>query len=940
MHIQPGDHGYGTVPGHVGADWARRGGAESLIGRRRECGTLDRLVEAVRAGESRALVVRGEPGAGKTVLLEYLAGQAREFRVARAAGVQSEMELAFAGLHQLCGPMMDHAAGIPGPQREALQTAFGIAAGPPPDRFLVGLGVLSLLSEVAGEQALICVIDDEQWLDRATALALGFTARRLGADSVGLVFAAREPGRELTGLPELEVGGLQDGDARALLESALPGPLDTRVRDLIVAETRGNPLALLELPRGLSPGQLAGGFGLAGARPGSAPLAGRIEESFLRQLGALPAETRRLLQLAAADPTGDRSLIWRAASRLSIPVQAAALAEEAGLAAFAPGVRFRHPLVRSAAYQSAAIADRQELHAALAEVTDPITDPDRRAWHRAQAAPGPDEDVAAELEQSAGRAQARGGLAAAAAFLENAALLTADPARYAGRALSAARASMLAGAFGQAQQLLAMADRGGAGQGNEYASAQADLLRGQIAFASSASGDAPALLITAARRLEPFDVELARRTYLEAWAAAYFAGLPAGPGCLLEVARAARSAPAPDGEPGPLDLLLDGLAVLVTDGFAAAAPLLRQTAQVYAGDGVDVDDFLRYAWLATVATVILWDEDRWYAIQARQLRACREAGLLPLLVIQLNSMAQLLTWRGDLPAAASLIAEAAAIAAATGTRFVPFAALGLAAFRGSEAEATQLIDSVIADARAAGQDHGIRAALRCSALLHNGLGRYELAQAEAQQAADEKPMLHASMLVLPELIEAASRTGQAQLAAGALSQLAEMTSVSQSDWGQGVYARCRALLADGADAESWYREAVGRLSRTGGRPEAARAHLLYGEWLRRENRRADAREQLHAAYDMFGTIGMEAFAERARGELLATGETVRKRTVETRNQLTPQEAQIARLAKAGMSNAEIGAQLFLSTRTVEWHLRKVFSKLGISSRRQLHTVLA
>jgi DNA-binding CsgD family transcriptional regulator len=915
---------------------ARPRGQGRFVGRHRECGRLDRLVEAVRAGESQVLVVYGEPGVGKTALLDHLAGRARGCRVARVAGMQSEMEFAFAGIHQLCTPMLDRADGIPAPQRDALRTALGLAAGPPPDRFLVGLAVLSLLSEAATDGPLIGVIDDEQWLDQASAQALGFAARRLGADPVGLVFASREPGPGLAGLPGLDVAGLGEQDARALLDSALAGPLDAQVRDLIVAETHGNPLALLQLPRGLSPVQLAGGFGL----PGTAPLAGRIEESFTRQLAGLPAEARRLLQLAAADPTGDRSLIWRAAGRLAIPVQAAALAEEAGLAAFAPGVRFRHPLARSAVYRSAAIADRQELHAALAEVTDPIADPDRRAWHRAQAAPGPDEDVAAELEQSAGRAQARGGLAAAAAFLEHAVLLTADPARHAGRALAAARASMLAGEFGQARQLLAMADRGGAGRGNEYASAQADLLRGQIAFASSASGDAPALLVMAARRLEPFDVALARRTYLEAWAAAYFAGLPAGPGCLLEVAHAARSAPAPDGAPGPLDLLLDGLAVLVTDGRAAAESLLRQTAQVYAGDEVAVEDFLRYAWLATVATVILWDEDRWYAIQARQLRACREAGLLPSLVIQLNSMAQLLTWRGDLSAAASLIAEAAAIAAATGTRFVPFAALGLSGFRGTEAEATQLIDSVIADCQAAGQDHGIRAARRCSAVLHNGLGRYELALAEAQQAADEKPMLHAGMLVLPELIEAASRTGQTQLAADALSQLAEATSVSQSDWGQGVYARCRALLADGADAENWYREAIERLSRTGSRPEAARAHLLYGEWLRRENRRTDAREQLRTAHGLFDTIGMEAFTERARRELLATGETVRRRAAGTRNQLTPQEDQIARLAQAGLSNAEIGAQLFLSTRTVEWHLRKVFIKLGISSRRQLNSALA
>jgi DNA-binding CsgD family transcriptional regulator len=935
-HTQSGDRGHWVTSGQLSTDPGPRD-AGRLIGRHRECGMLDRLIRAVRSGESRALVVHGEPGAGKTVLLDYLAGQARGCRVARMVGMQSEMELAFAGLHQLCAPMLSHAEQLAVPQRDALRTALGLAAGPPPDRFLVGLAVLSLLSEVAGEAPLIGVIDDEQWLDQASAQALGFTARRLGTDPVGLVFASREPGPELAGLPELDVAGLGEEDARALLESALTGPLDAQVRDLIVAETHGNPLALLELPRGLSPAQLAGGFGL----PGSAPLAGRIEESFARQLAALPAEARRLLQLAAADPSGDRSLIWRAAGRLGIPVQAAALAEEAGLAEFAPGARFRHPLVRSAAYRSAGITDRQELHSALAEVTDPIADPDRRAWHRAQAAARPDEDVAAELERSAGRAQARGGLAAAAAFLERAVQLTADPARHADRALAAARASMLAGAFGKALDLLAMAEAGGAGRLDEFASARIDLLRGQIAFASSATGDAPALLVKAAERLKPFDVALARQTYLEAWAAAYHAGRLAGADQLFDVARAARSAPPPEGEPRPSDLLLDGLAVLITDGRAAAAPLLRRAAQAFAGDGIAADEGLRWGWLAPAAAMTVWDEERWHGVIARQLKSCREAGLLAQLVRYVNSMAQVMIWRGDFAAATSLIAEAATIAAATGTRFVPYAAVMLHGYRGAEAKATQLIEAVLFDAQAAGQGHGIQAAHRASAILYNGLGRYEEARAEAQQAAEEEPGMPSTMLALPDLIEAASRTGQTQLAADALGRLAEATSVGQTDWGQGVYARCQALLADDvASAEGWYREAIDRLSRTRLRPDLARGYLLYGEWLRREGRRTDARAQLRSAYDMLDAIGMEAFAERARRELVATGETVRKQAAGTRDQLTPQEAQIVELAEAGLSNPEIGARLFLSSRTVEWHLRNVFNKLGISSRRQLRTALA
>src|SRR5712691_9258718 len=528
--------------GPMTADPGIGGPAAGLTGRLSECRVLDRFVAGVRAGEGRALVVRGEPGVGKTVLLDHLAGQARGCRVARAVGVQSEMELAFAGLHQLCAPMLSRAERLPVPQREALRTAFGIAAGPPPDRFLVGLAVLSLLSGAAGERPLVCLVDDEQWLDRASAQALGFAARRLAADPVGLVCAAREPGPELTGLPELEVRGLRDDDARALLDSALAGPLDAQVRDLIVAETRGNPLALLQLPRGLAPAELAGGFGL----PGAAPLAGRIEDSFARQLDALPDQTRRLLLLAAADPSGDRPLVWRAAGRLGIPVQAGAPAVEAGLVEFGTRVRFRHPLVRSAAYRSASFSERQQMHAALAEATDPIADPDRRAWHRAQAAAGPDEEVAAELECSAGRAQARGGLAAAAAFLERSVLLTADPARHAERALAAAQASLQAGAFGKAVELLATAE---AGPLDEFQRARVDLVRGNVAFASGLGSDAPPLLLQAARALEPFDLELARETYMTAFNAAMNRGHFARDDVLPEICRAVRALPSLPGTP-------------------------------------------------------------------------------------------------------------------------------------------------------------------------------------------------------------------------------------------------------------------------------------------------------------------------------------------------------------------------------------------------------
>jgi DNA-binding CsgD family transcriptional regulator len=909
---------------------ARSARRVDLTDRHSERGVLDQLVDAVRAGESRVLVLRGDPGVGKTLLLDYLLSRAQGCRVERATGVQSEMELAFAGLHQLCAPMLDQVGRLPVPQREALRTALGISAGPPPDRFLVGLAVLSLLSEVAGERPLICVVDDEQWLDQASAQALGFAARRLAAEPVGLVIAAREPSEELAGVPELAVGGLAEGDARTLLEAALAGPLDERVRDQIVAETQGNPLALLELPRGLTLAELAGGFGL----PSAAPLSGRIEESFRRQLDALPAQTRRLLQLAAADPSGDPVLVRRAAERLGLPLQVAAPAVAAALIEFGGRVRFRHPLVRSAAYRSASVRDRQEVHGALAEATDEQADPDRRAWHRAQAAKGPDEQIAAELEQSADRAQARGGLAAAAAFLERSVLLTADPARYAERALAAAQANLQAGAFDKALEMLDTAESGPL---DEFASARVDLLRGQIAFAAGLGRDAPPRLLKAARRLEPLNLELARQTYLDAWGAAIFAGRPVA-GELLEISRAARVLPR-SSHPGPVELLLDGLALLVTEGRGAAAPTLRRAIDIFASEDISVGDGLRWGWVTLAAATALWDDDGLRAILTSHLKIIRAAGALDRLPIYLAAMGSAAVWSGDFAAAAALIAEAQAVSAATGTAIAPFAAMLLAGFRGREAEVTPLIEATIAEAGAAGQGLAVIYAHWAAAIGGNGLGRYQEAVRAAQQATEDPGDLEVSIWALPELIEAAVRSGNTRLAGVALDRLTATTQPAGTDFGLGMEARSRALLSEGAAAEGCYREAIDRLARTQLRPELARAHLLYGEWLRREGRRADARSQLRTAHELLAAMGAEAFAERARRELLATGETVRRRTAETLHELTAQETSIARLARDGRTNPEIGAQLFLSARTVEWHLRKVFGKLGISSRRQLHAAL-
>jgi DNA-binding CsgD family transcriptional regulator len=884
------------------------------------------------------LVLRGEPGVGKTALLDELAGQAQGCRVVRAAGVQSEMEFAFAGLHQLLAPMLNRVERLPVPQRDALRTAFGISAGPPPDRFLVGLAVLGLLAEVATDQPPVCVVDDEQWLDQASAQALGFVARRLAADPVGLVFAARVPGEELTGLPELTVEGLADGEARALLDSALAGPLDARVRDQIVAEAAGNPLALLELPRGMTPAELAGGFGL----PGQASLTGRIEDSFRRRLDALPEQTRRLLLVAAADPSGDPALVWRAARRLGIGVQADAPALEAGLADFGERVRFRHPLVRSVAYRSAAFADRERVHGVLAEVTDPAADPDRRAWHRARATDEPDEEVAAELERSAGRAQARGGLAAAAAFLEHSVRLTLDPARRGERTVAAAQAHLQAGAFGQALGLLAMAE---AEPLDELQGAQVDLLRAQIAFASGLGSDAPPLLLKAAARLEPLDLDLARETYLNAWGAAMFAGHLAAAGDLLEVSRAARDAPAPAHPPRSADLLLDGLALVVTDGRAAAAPVLRQAVAAFASAQTPAEERLRWAFLASAAADFLWDLEGGHAIVAGAIQIARDVGALDILPIHMDGSATAVMWSGDLPAAAALIAESRLVSEATGARMAPFAAMSLAAMRGRESEAAPLIEATLAGAAAGGQGLAMTYARWVAAILFNGLGRYAEAAAAPEQASHYLPEVVISMWALPELVEAAARTGDSQLAASAVDELAATTQPGGTDFGLGIEARSRALISQGRAAEDLYREAIERFGRTTLRPELARSHLVYGEWLRRENRRVDAREQLRTAHDLLDEMGMEAFAERARRELLATGETARKRTARTTTttlaseQLTAQEAQVAQLARDGLSNPEIGARLFISAHTVQHHLGHVFTKLGITSRGQLDRVL-
>lgn len=890
---------------------------------------LNGLLNAARTGQSEVLVLCGEAGVGKSALLDSLVARSQSFQVARAVGIESEMALAFSGLHQLCQPFLDRLDRLPRPQHEALGTAFGLQSGPVPDRFLVGLAVLNLLSEAAGHEPVLCIVDDAQWLDQVSAQVLAFVARRLAAESVVMIFAVRHgEAEELAGLPELEIRGLDDADARALLDSVLPGPVDPRVRDRIVAETRGNPLALVELPRAWSVTELADAD-TAGT------LSSRIEEGFVRRLEALPTDTRLLLLTAAAEPLGDPTLLWRAAERLGLGADPAAGAIESGLITFGQHVRFRHPLVRSGAYRMASLQDRQAVHQALADVTDPDTSPDRRAWHRAQATALPDEDIAAELERSARRAQGCGGLSAASDFLERSAELTPEPDRRAARALAAATARRGSGALDTALDLLSGV---AAGPPDALRRAEVERLRGQIAFDQGRARDAARLLLSAARQLDPHDPARARVTYLEAMSAAMWASGPGAPGILA--AAAAATPPPADSDP-PADLLLQALALRFTRGYSAAAPHLTKALAQARETDIGADDVGSWLWLAGnrasgIVAIELWDFDTAFELARQQDRMARETGALVQLQFALNFRANLECLTGDLTAVAGLVEEERQIAAATGNPRVRYGGLLLEALRGNEVVANELIDVTTSEAAEHNQGRMAAFATYAKSVLHNGLGRYDVARDAARQVFDQD-IVGYGVLVVGELAEAASRTGDTKLVETALGWLTERTAATPTEWGHGIEARVRALL--GADEDA-YRRSIEHLGRTGLRVEAARTHLLYGEWLRREGRRVDAREELRTAHEQLGEMGLGAFAERARHELLATGETVRKRSPETLNDLTAQEAQIAGLARDGLTNAEIAAQLYVSPRTVEWHLHKTFSKLGITSRRQLRGALA
>ena len=909
-----------------------------LVGRAPERAVLDDLLVRLRSGDSAVRVLRGAAGEGKTALLDYVTAQASGITVTRAQGVEADMELPYASLHQLCTPFLSEIPALPGPQRDALQVAFGIAAGDPPDRFLVGLAVLTLLTRASEPRPVLVVVDDAQWLDQVSRQTLEFVARRLLAESVAMVFAVREPEgtAALTGLAELKVEGLDPVSAGELLDIAVGGGLEGPVRERLVAETHGNPLALLELSRGRSGAELV--YGLDAADTPS--VSSRVEEDFARRLESLPASTRTLLLLAAAEPVGDSRLLQRAAGHLGITPDAAP-AKAAGLIEFGESIRFRHPLARSAVYRAATPQERRSVHQALASATDPKLEPDRRAWHAAQSCDGPDEKVAEALEQAADRARQRGGMAAEAVLLERAADLTPDQGLRGRRALAAAEAHFSAASPDRATEMASVADLCPL---SPLDRARLTRLRARVLFARSRSDEAAPLLLDAASTFATEKSALARETYLEAISATVFSGRVHGPSGAVAAASAARELGAATPGSAPSDVLLDAVAMLLSDGPGEGVPALRAALEPFAHEELDGRDAtMRWLLLAPVALEAFihhaWDLNAWDVLSARAVRLARDIGALGVLPPALIYASGVDIHHGDLTRAAGLIDEADAIAAATGNAPHAYAALVHAAWRGVEGPATALIDEARHRATERGEVSLLGVTGYVQGVLFNGLARYDEALAASQTGIDHDGF-NFTGLSLVEHIEAAVRCGAPEQAEQSFARLDALTLAADTGWAQGIRARCAALVGAGGEPDALYRSALEHLRRDRVVVEVGRTHLLYGEWLRREGRRSDAREQLRAAHDMFEEMKASAFAERARRELLATGDQVRVRSVEPAARLTAQEAQIAALAADGMTNPKIGAELFLSPHTVEWHLRKVYVKLGISSRRELPGALA
>jgi DNA-binding CsgD family transcriptional regulator len=906
-----------------------------LLGRAVETGALEGVLAAVRDGLSGVLVLRGEAGVGKTALLDWAAGQADEMQVARVAGAEAEMDMGFAGLHQLLIPFLGGFEGLPAPQRQALGSAFGLVDGPPPDRFLVGMAALTVLTDAAAARPVLCLIDDAQWLNQVSIEVLGFVARRLYADRVGMVFAAREgEGRAvvLAGLPELTVGGLVEEAAQELLATSAGGQVDRQVSGRIVADTAGNPLALVELAAELTAAELSG------AEPLDWPLRfeGRLDELYRSRVRALPGGTQTLLLLAAADPTGEPALIWNAARNLEIDPEAGQAAGVERLVSWEPRVRFRHPLIRSAVYYAAPAAARRGAHQALAAVTDPGVDPDRRAWHLAEAASGPDEQVASELERSADRARGRGGWGSGAAFLERAAALTPDEDHQARRMLAAAENRLAAGEAPAARALLNLA---APRLVDVLARARARRLEGQSLYAAGQMPEATSVLLDAARMLEPLDTRLARDTLLDAFVAAQFSGGT----WMAEFLQAVRSVPkVADSRASLADLLLDGFAAVGERRYADGAALLRRAiAPLAAGQSIP-DDALPHLMAVGQAAGLLYDDSARYQMEKRWVAELRGRGAIAALLTALGIQLSVQVQEGRFADAETTLAEGRALSEATGYRAIlgayTWQELWTLARQGREADTRQLATRMLREYAGAGKRYEVLRVHGALATLELGLGGYAAAVHHAVEALPRENIL--GFAAFADVVEAGTRCGERDTASAALEAFTPWALASGTDLALGLLARGRALLAGDDHAEAEYRLAVEHLQRCRLVPELARAHQVYGEWLRRQRRRRDARDQLRRAFEMFDEMGMTAFAGRARAELRATGERARPRSLGTEEVLTAQEAQVARLVAERLSNREIASQLFISARTVEYHLHKVFRKLGVTSRVQLARTFA
>ena len=904
-----------------------------LLDREQELAALTELIESGRQGSGGALLLRGEAGVGLSMLLAKSVELAGGMAVARIEGVESECDLPFAAAHQLCARWLDRLDELAEPRRDALATAFGLARGDVDDRLLIGSALLELLGKVGEDTPLLCIVDDAEWVDSASADALTFAARRLDGRHVTIVVAAHEPiaaGTPFLGLRTLHVGGLARTDARKLLGSVVEGPLDERVRERLVAESAGIPLGLIELPGCLSAAQLAGLAEL----PRVLAVGERFRKRLLPSLDSLPAESRMLLLVAAAEPEASASLVWSAAAQLGISAAAAAPAETLGLVRVGQRIAFRHPLLRLAVYEAATICERQRAHEALVEVIDPEVDPDRRVWHRAAATLTADEELALELEGSAERAKGRGEYASAAALLEQAAEFTPDTAGRYRRTLVAAQAALAAGIPARATALL---ERPGPQTVSDQQRAQVESLRGAIGLALGQGADRATMLVDAAQALEPLDPRLARDTYLEALEVAIYTGGLRNDRDLLRIAEAARAGPRPAQPEAEADLLLGAFALLITVGHEAASPSLRRSLESFRSA-----DEVRWLALAALAAVEAWDDGALHDLMRRAAAlAPHVGGRSQRGLQQLGDLDAVISGRfGTATAPFAEARDEAAEPQQQEGRLTSLAELLASAWRGRSTEARDLAEACMREAFARELGLYVAAAQSAIAVLELGLGQYDAALGAARGACEnERPFVVTS--TLPDLVEAAVRIGERKLAVSAVRRLSERTLPAGTDWALGTLARSRALLEAGPEAEGLYREAIERLRRCRAAPQLARGHLVYGEWLRRERRRREAREQLRTARDMFVFMGAQAFAERARTELAATGEQAERRVgVPEADALTAQEDRIARLVADGASNAEVAAQLFLSPRTVEYHLHKVFRKLGVSSRTQLARALA